>query len=286
MRVFVLVFSFICFSYASIDFPSLTSRVVDEANILSSQTKESLESSLSSHERNTANQVVIATIKSLQGYEIEDFSLRLARHWALGQKDKNNGVLLLIAPNERKARIEVGYGLEGVLSDKEAHEIITYTLIPAFKKGDFDGGVLAATKQILQVVNGEEFVDKKENVSSGTFNLFLIFSFVVGYLMLVVGGMFKIRILQNIGGSFFFSAMISSFLGNAFFGIFSFLAPVLLWLIVLIFAVKYNLFDSSEEDETLDASSRGFGGGSFGGFSGGFSGGGGSFGGGGASGSW
>ena len=101
-------------------FPALTGRVVDEANILNEATRATLTQKLADLEAKTTDQLVVATLKSLQGTSIEDFGYQLGRHWRIGQKDKNNGVLLIVAPNERKVRIEVGYGLEGTLTDAVA----------------------------------------------------------------------------------------------------------------------------------------------------------------------
>src|SRR5579864_3107443 len=98
-------------------FPPLTDRVVDDAGILSDSTRGALTDMLAQHERETSNQVVVVTLKGLQGYTIEDFGYQLGRKWGIGQKEKNNGVLLIVAPREHKVRIEVGYGLEGTLTD-------------------------------------------------------------------------------------------------------------------------------------------------------------------------
>src|SRR5215218_7000104 len=113
-------------------FPPLTGRVVDAANILKPEDRAALERKLKAHEDKTTDQVVVATVPGLGGTSVEDYANRLFRHWALGQKAKNNGVLLVVAPNERKARIEVGYGLEGALATSMA---------PKFKQNDFPGGL-------------------------------------------------------------------------------------------------------------------------------------------------
>jgi uncharacterized protein len=138
------------------NFPALTGRVVDEAGVLSASTKSGLTEMLAQHERTSGGQqVVVVTLKSLQGLPIEDFGYQLGRHWGIGQKDKNTGALLIVAPNERKVRIEVGYGLEGTLTDALSRTIIERDILPAFKRGDLNGGVLAGTSALLRVLGGD-----------------------------------------------------------------------------------------------------------------------------------
>lgn len=134
--------------------PALAGRVVDGAGILSSRVERELTDLLAAHERETSNQVVIATLASLQGYEIEDFAVRLFRAWKLGQQDRNNGVLLVVAPNERRVRVEVGYGLEGALPDATAHAIIQTEILPRFRAGDMEDGVARGTRAILGALAG------------------------------------------------------------------------------------------------------------------------------------
>src|SRR3954470_11362000 len=120
-------------------FPPLSGRVVDAANVLKPEDRGTLEQKLKANEDKTTAQVVVATVPSLGGLTIEDYANRLYRQWQLGQKDKNNGALLLVAPNERKVRIEVGYGLEGALTDALTKVIIATAMAPRFKQGDFAG---------------------------------------------------------------------------------------------------------------------------------------------------
>ncbi len=142
-------------------FPDLNGhRVVDQANILSDTTEQDLELKLKGLEDATTDQVVVVTVDSLQGDEIEDYGVRLGRTWGIGQdgtetapngqKYKNNGIILLVAPNEHKVRIEVGYGLEPVMTDAMSSIIIRNAILPKFKAGDFDGGVEAGTDAIIQ----------------------------------------------------------------------------------------------------------------------------------------
>ena len=135
-------------------FPALTGRVVDAAGILNASTQSQLTDMLAAHERATGQQVVVVTLDSLQGFSIEDFGYQLGRRWGIGQKGKNNGALLIVAPKEHKVRIEVGYGLEGELTDAICAAIIHNYILPSFKRGDFNAGVSAGTTSILSVLGG------------------------------------------------------------------------------------------------------------------------------------
>jgi len=145
-------------------FPPLTGRVVDEAGVLSPQTRDRLVALLAQHEQYSGQQVVVVTLKSLQGYPIEDFGYQLGRHWGIGEKGKNTGALLIVAPGERKVRIEVGYGLEGQLTDAQSRIIIEEIILPAFQRGDFNAGVLAGTTAILHVLGGNPVTEARRPV--------------------------------------------------------------------------------------------------------------------------
>jgi len=134
------------------NFPALTGRVVDQANILSAETRNAIASKLAELETKSGIQLVVATVASLQGQEIEPYANELFRTWKLGEKAKNNGVLLLVAPNQRRVRIEVGYGLEGTLTDALSKVIITNAIAPRFKAGDFNGGVSRGVDDIITVL--------------------------------------------------------------------------------------------------------------------------------------
>jgi uncharacterized protein len=136
-------------------FPALTGRVVDAANLLQAGQTEALSAKLKAHEDKTGDQVVVATIPALGGLTVEDYANRLYRSWKLGQKGKNNGVLLLVAPAERKIRIEVGYGLEGALTDALSKVIIATAIAPRFKNNDFAGGLTAGADAILAILAGD-----------------------------------------------------------------------------------------------------------------------------------
>ena len=133
-------------------FPPLTGRVVDEAGILAPAARERIAGWLADFERESKRQVVVVTVKSLQGVPIEDYGYQLGRFWGIGEKDKNTGAILLVAPNERTVRIEVGYGLEGELTDALSRAIIERDILPAFRQGNFELGIQAGTISILRTL--------------------------------------------------------------------------------------------------------------------------------------
>ena len=140
----------------ALDLPALTGRVVDEADILNAATRARLDQEARrAREAKTTDQFVVVTLKSLQGTSIEDFGYQLGRHWQIGQKGKNNGVLLIVAPNERRVRIEVGYGLEGKLPDAVTKLIIENSIIPRFRANDFPGGISRGVDDIIPILTGD-----------------------------------------------------------------------------------------------------------------------------------
>jgi uncharacterized protein len=134
--------------------PALTGRVVDRAEILSAAAVANLSSRIEAHERKTTDQIVIVTLPDLMGRPIEDWGLMLGRGWGIGQEGKDNGIVFVIAPNDREVRIEVGYGLEGDLPDATANEIIQSDIIPHFKQGDLEAGIIAGLDAILAALDG------------------------------------------------------------------------------------------------------------------------------------
>lgn len=155
MSFMVLIVANASVVYAKPNFPTLSERVVDDANILTYDIKAGLISDLKVLEDAKQIQIAVAIVNSLEGYEIRDYGVQLARHWALGQAGKNNGVLLLVAPNERKVSIEVGYGLEGNLTDALSFLIIQQEILPKFKQGKMGAGVKAGVTAIISAVNGD-----------------------------------------------------------------------------------------------------------------------------------
>lgn len=139
---------------AALDVPPLTGRVVDLADVLSPDTEAALVAQLAAHEDSTSNQVVVLTIASLEDEILEPYATRVFRAWGLGQADRDNGVLLLVAVADRELRIEVGYGLEGSLTDATAGTIIRGEIVPRFRDGDFDAGVVAGVGAILGAIEG------------------------------------------------------------------------------------------------------------------------------------
>lgn len=142
-------------------FPALTGRVIDSANLLSAGTEQALTADLQALEEKTTDQLVVVTLPTLQGYEIEEFGYRLGRHWGIGQVGKDNGVLLIVAPNERKVRIEVGRGLEGTLPDAMANLIIEKAILPHFRYLDFPGGIATGVRDITTILAGDAEVVRR-----------------------------------------------------------------------------------------------------------------------------
>lgn len=240
-------------------FPALTGPVVDQADILPPEVEARLAQKLVALKAQSQRELAVVTLKSLEGYEISDYGYRLGRAWGLGSKERNNGAVLIIAPNERKLRIEAGYGLEPVLTDGMSSLIINRHIVPRFKADDYPGGVEAGTDAIIQQLtlpaDQAQKIATEANVqpASEGFPPQLIF-FLIAFLLF-----FVVPLIRRIGG------------GRRYGG--SGLAQVIVW-------------------EVLSAAARGGSGGGGGGWSGGggggssWGGGGGSFGGGGASGSW
>ncbi|MGL5774725.1 MAG: TPM domain-containing protein [Aeromonas veronii] len=160
---------------AAPDFPTLSGRVVDEASLMSRKQAHQLTQQLAAFEKRSGIQLVVVSVDSLDGETIEEYGYQLGRHWGIGQKGKNNGVLLLIAQDERKVRIEVGYGLEGALPDAIAANIIHGRILPAFKRGDMVAGIMAGSQSIMKALAGEyQPVDQPKDDKSGGFWLFVL----------------------------------------------------------------------------------------------------------------
>jgi uncharacterized protein len=155
LATFALALTFVAGLALALTFPTLTGRVVDEAGIIPEPMRAALTEKLKTLEDKSGIQLVVATVNSLQGEEIEPFANQLFRHWQLGEKDKNNGVLVLVAPKERRVRIEVGYGLEGTLTDALSKIIIANAMTPRFKAGDFGGGIERGIDDVITVLTTE-----------------------------------------------------------------------------------------------------------------------------------
>ncbi|MFH1152833.1 MAG: YgcG family protein [Pseudomonadota bacterium] len=268
--------------------PELKGRVNDYAGILSPATQGQLETVLSDLERTDSTQIVVLTIPSLEGDSIEDYSIRVADSWKIGQKRSDNGVMLIISKNDRKLRIEVGYGLEGTLTDLVAGRIIRDIIVPRFKAGNFDQGVMDGVQGIIQVVRGE-FKASEENhrpvprSAHGRPDLFTVIIFL--FLVNRIG-----RIRRPLGA--LSGGILFPILGAMFFNL-GFFWSMLMIPLGAIAGIAMSFFGppvSFSPSSSRHGSGGGFwmgGGGSDGGDFGGFSGGGGGgFGGGGSSGSW
>jgi uncharacterized protein len=178
----------------ALDFPQLTGRVVDQAGVMSADSRSTIEAKLKDLEDKSGIQLVVATVKSLQGNDIETYANQLFRTWKLGQAQKNNGMLLLVAPAEHKVRIEVGYGLEGTLTDALSSVIISSAIVPRFKANDYSGGIERGVDGIISVLNGDTTdwqpkVEVREDSPAHVFNalfpfmLFLLFIIVFRFLV-------------------------------------------------------------------------------------------------------
>lgn len=242
-------------------FPTLSGRVVDEARLLQPAARDALVAKLEKLEADTGDQLVVVTLADLQGYEIEDYGYRLGRAWGIGQKDHDTGALLIVAPNERKVRIEVGYGLEPVLTDALSAQIIQTDILPAFRTGGFQRGITQGTDAIIAQLTldpaeatARAAAAKPEEAGVPIGPIILV---VLVFLFILIG-----MIRASNGG------------GRRRRG--SGAGPVVLW----------SALDALSRSSGSGRSGGGGFGGGFGGGGGGFSGGGGSFGGGGASGGW
>jgi uncharacterized protein len=180
-----LLLAFAAIVALAIDYPTLNGRVVDQANVMTAQSRSELEAKLKDLEDKSGIQLVVATVKSLQGTDVETYANGLFRTWKLGQAQKNNGVLLLVAPAEHKVRIEVGYGLEGTLTDALSSVIIASAIVPRFKTGDFSGGIERGVDGIVNVLSGDsagwqrKVNVKREDASADVDNLFPLLFFLL-----------------------------------------------------------------------------------------------------------
>ena len=181
----VLILSLTSAVAVALDFPALSGRVVDQAGVMTAEAKSDVEAKSKTLEDKSGIQLVVATVKSLQGSDIETYANQLFRFWKLGEAQKNNGVLLLVAPTEHKVRIEVGYGLEGTLTDALSSVIISSAIVPRFKTGDYSGGIERGVDGIISVLTGDsadwqrKVNVRKEDASSDFDKLFPILFFAI-----------------------------------------------------------------------------------------------------------
>lgn len=269
-------------SAAEINYPTPDGYVTDSADIISTSLENQLENDLQNFESRTSTEVAVVTVPDLQGLTIEEFTYNLGTSWGVGQKDVDNGIVFLIAPTERQTRIEVGYGLEGALTDIVAYGIISKDVNPYFKNNDFDGGILMGVNDIIAATENEEFAQQlagtsSSNIPSIVFTVFLLLMFAFVFL-----GSLLARSKSWWAGGII----------GAFAGIIVTVINQSLWLTIpglvtvgLIFDYLVSKNYARKGKKSFWSNSGSSNGGSFGSSSG-SSFGGGSFGGGGASGSW
>ncbi|MFH1480719.1 MAG: TPM domain-containing protein [Pseudomonadota bacterium] len=273
----ILVCSGLC---SALDVPPLKGRVNDYASMLSEATERQIEKSLAAFEEAESTQIVVLTVSSLKGEPIEEFSIRVGEAWKIGQKGLDNGAILVISQGDRKLRIEVGYGLEGRLTDMEAGQIIRNIIVPQFKAGRFDQGVMDGVGAMIEAVRGEFTVKDRRPSPAGKPVDFghLIFPFL--FFLIFIGHIGRFNRLLGI-----IASLLAIPIGGLFFG--QGLGILLLVALAGIVAVFILPLLFSGVGKGGRGSGGGFFGSSGGSFSGGgFSGGGGGFGGGGSSGSW
>lgn len=305
----ILFFLSICFFSNALTVPFLSGRINDYAGILSSTVKANIENSLREHEEETSNQVVILTVLSTEEESIESFSIKVAESWKIGQKGKDNGVLLVVALNDRKVRIEVGYGLEGTLTDYICSLIIRNDIIPHFKIANYEKGIEEGTLSIIKAIEGTYKPEINDSIKTDT-KMPIVMRIIMGLFVYSIISIFTFVGLFSKGamGWFLYIFLIPFWFAFSI-PIFGFNPAVVIIIIYLIiypvFKIIFHLFlrntdfyskfvitsnsssvcNSNYSYSDSSYSSNDYSSGS--GFSSsGFSGGGGSFGGGGSSGSW
>lgn len=278
----VLLAPLIASPLAAQEFPALTGRVVDNADIIPADVEAELAAKLEALEAQTQRQLVVATVPDLQGYDIADYGYRLGREWGLGDDTRNDGALLLVAPSERKVRIEVGYGLEGYLTDALSALIIQNFIIPRMRDNDYPGGIVAGSDAIIAQLQlspeeaaqvSQQASETRESDGGIPFGALIWLGFMVFFFILpIIRGSRRRRRYRSKGKGPWGerSDGVADGLGEV-------ASNIILW----------EIGSAIARGAMSGGGSGGFsGGGGFGGGGGGFSGGGGSFGGGGASGGW
>lgn len=253
--------------------PPLKARVTDLTGVLSAAERQALEDKLARFELDKGSQIAVLIVPTTQPETIEEYSIRVAEAWQLGRKGVDDGVLLLVARDDRAVRIEVGYGLEGVIPDAVAKRIIEEIIVPRFRTGDYAGGLNSGVAALMRLIAGEPLPPPRPETAGDGFKPLLpvamMFAFVLGgVLRFLLGRLTAAGIVGTV----------------AFFGAWWLLGSLIAAFLVAAFAFSITL--SGSAPSTLGLGRGGFGGWAGGGFGGGFRGGGGGFGGGGASGRW
>jgi uncharacterized protein len=273
--------------------PEIKTRVTDLADVIPADREAALEATLAEFERRKGSQIAVLLVPSTAPEEIEQYSIRVVDAWKLGRKGVDDGALLIIATDDRRLRIEVGRGLEGVLTDLTSNRIITEIIRPRFRDGDYAGGVEAGVDRIIRLVDGEPLPEPEAGADGGESGaspwesiagpLFLLLVFGAGVLRAVFGRFFGAAATGALGGAITWF-VIGSVLAAGFIGVGAFFVALLLGAVP-----SARSLGRSRRGDWGGFGGGGFGGGGFGGGGfggGGFGGGGGGFGGGGASGSW
>jgi len=270
LGIFLLLFFMT--AWAQVEIPELSHRVTDLTATLSAQQATELENRLAAFEIKKGSQIAVLIVPTTQPEDIAQFGIRVAEAWKIGRKNVDDGVILIVAKEDRKLRLEVGYGLEGVIPDAIAKRVIAETITPLFKEGDFAGGIDAGVAQLMQLIEGETLpapdnVPSGAQLNEGAFMFILFGGLIAGFVLSAMMGRVMGGMLAGLGTG----AVVALFFGLSF-------AVVLIGLMVFfIVGVRHS------GGGGWSSGGGGFGGGSGGSWGGG---GGGSFGGGGASGSW
>jgi uncharacterized protein len=282
-----LMLCWVCTASADVAVPPLSGRVVDQTATLSSGQKDALEQKLKTFEDRKGSQIAVLIVPTTAPEAIEQYSIRVAEEWKIGRKKVDDGAILVVAKDDHKLRIEVGYGLEGALTDITSKRIIDEDIVPKFRSGDFAGGISAGVDRMLGVIDGEPLPAPKPQAQySNNFDISDFFNPFVIIGVLIVGG-----ILRSILGRLIGSVTVGGLVGiAAWFFIGSLMVSGVAGILAFIFTLVGDTVTSTAgrgRSGGWVGGGYGSGGGSFSGSDGGgFSGGGGSFGGGGASGSW
>jgi uncharacterized protein len=282
-----LMLCWACAALADVAVPPLTGRVVDKTATLSSSDISSLDQTLKNFEARKGSQVAVLIVPTTQPETIEQYSLRVAEAWKIGRKKIDDGAILVVAKDDRKLRIEVGYGLEGALTDVTSKRIIDEVITPKFRSGDFAGGISDGVNRILRVIDGEPLpAPAQRQQNSGLFsqldplNPFLIVA------VIVAGGIFR-GLLGRLFGSLATGGLVAAlfwFIAASL--ALSVITGVIAFLVTMFCDAMTSSGGAGRGGGWVSSGGGGYSGGSSSSDSGGFSGGGGSFGGGGASGSW
>ena len=211
MIVFLFTIHYSLFTSFALEVPALKGHVNDYAGMMSQETRLKIENELKAFEQSDSTQIAILTIPSLEGEVLEQFSIKVAEAWKIGQKGKDNGAILIVSLQDRKTRIEVGRGLEGKLTDLMAGRIVNFVINPRFKRNDFDGGFIAATQAIIDATRGEFKADERPAPTRKKRSSSLPALFIFGAIALLTLGRIS-RVLGGAAGAVGFS-LIGLFLG-------------------------------------------------------------------------